>query len=80
MLNLLSDYICGSLPDTGSFSTNPNLRKKVGEDGRSCLIMAIPSYFSWMGTPDPPFVRFRRSCMMKPVFSWRRNWIPIPSI
>lgn len=34
MLNLLSDYICGSLPDTGSFSTNPNLRKKVGEDGR----------------------------------------------
>lgn len=33
MLNTLEDYIWRSLPDTGVFSTNPNLPKKVGEDG-----------------------------------------------
>lgn len=34
MLNLLSDYIRSSLPDTGALATNSNLCKKVGEDGQ----------------------------------------------
>ena len=34
MINLLEHYIWNSLPEYGDFSTNPNLRKKVDEDGR----------------------------------------------
>ena len=33
MINTLDDYICRSLPQWGDFTTNPNLRKKVGEGG-----------------------------------------------
>ena len=33
MLNLLHDYIWRSLPEEGDFVTNPNLTKKVGQDG-----------------------------------------------
>lgn len=34
MINLLEHYIWNSLPEYGDFSTNPNLRKKVDEEGR----------------------------------------------
>ena len=34
MINLLEDYICASLPAAGSFSTNPNLDKKVSITGK----------------------------------------------
>ena len=34
MLNLLKDYICDSIPHGGTFSTNPNLEKKVDKEGR----------------------------------------------
>ena len=33
MINTLDDYICRSLPQRGEFTTNPNLRKKVDEEG-----------------------------------------------
>lgn len=33
MINLLEDYISGSLPEWGDFSTNPNLTKKVNHTG-----------------------------------------------
>ena len=33
-INTLDDYIWRSLPDWGGFETNPNLRKKVTDDGR----------------------------------------------
>ena len=33
MINTLSDYICRSLPQWGDFTTNPNLRKKVDDEG-----------------------------------------------
>lgn len=33
MINILEDYISRSIPLWEDFSTNPNLRKKVGEDG-----------------------------------------------
>ena len=33
MLNLLDGYMQNSLPEEGGFSTNPNLRLKVGDDG-----------------------------------------------
>lgn len=32
-INTLDDYVWQSLPDWGDFETNPNLRKKVAEDG-----------------------------------------------
>ncbi|MBQ8496787.1 MAG: hypothetical protein IJ489_04935 [Clostridia bacterium] len=34
MINLLSDYIWQSLPQYAPFETNPNLRKKVTDDGK----------------------------------------------
>ena len=33
MINTLDDYICNSMPWWGDFTTNPNLRKKVDEEG-----------------------------------------------
>lgn len=33
MINTLDDYICSSMPQWGDFTTNPNLRKKVDENG-----------------------------------------------
>lgn len=33
MINTLDDYICHSMPQWGGFATNPNLRKKVDEEG-----------------------------------------------
>lgn len=33
MINTLDDYICRSMPQWGDFTTNPNLRKKVDEEG-----------------------------------------------
>lgn len=33
MINTLDDYLCRSLPQWGDFTTNPNLRKKVDEEG-----------------------------------------------
>lgn len=33
MINTLDDYICHRLPQWGDFTTNPNLRKKVDENG-----------------------------------------------
>ena len=33
MINTLDDYICRSMPQWGDFATNPNLRKKVDEEG-----------------------------------------------
>ena len=33
MINTLDDYICHSLPQWGDFTTNPNLQKKVDEEG-----------------------------------------------
>ena len=33
MINTLEDYICQSMPQWGDFTTNPNLRKKVDEEG-----------------------------------------------
>ena len=34
MINTMEDYICRSMPQWGTFSTNPNLRKKVDEAGK----------------------------------------------
>lgn len=34
MINTLDDYICSSMPQSGAFATNPNLRKKVDEEGK----------------------------------------------
>ena len=34
MINTLDDYICNSMPQWGDFTTNPNLRKKVDEEGK----------------------------------------------
>ena len=34
MINLLSDYIWQSLPQYAPFETNPNLRKKITDDGK----------------------------------------------
>lgn len=34
MINTLDDYIPNSMPDQGDFTTNPNLRKKVDDEGR----------------------------------------------
>ena len=33
MINTLDDYICNSMPRWGDFTTNPNLRKKVDDEG-----------------------------------------------
>ena len=33
MINTLDDYISNSMPQWGAFTTNPNLRKKVDENG-----------------------------------------------
>lgn len=33
MINTLDDYICRSMPQWGDFTTNPNLRKKVDDEG-----------------------------------------------
>ena len=33
MINTLDDYICNSMPQWGDFTTNPNLRKKVDDEG-----------------------------------------------
>lgn len=33
MINTLDDYICSSMPQWGDFTTNPNLRKKLDENG-----------------------------------------------
>lgn len=33
MINTLDDYICHSLPQWGDFTTNPNLQKKVDDEG-----------------------------------------------
>lgn len=33
MINTLDDYICRSMPRWGDFTTNPNLRKKVDDEG-----------------------------------------------
>lgn len=33
MINILDDYICNSMPEWRDFTTNPNLRKKVDENG-----------------------------------------------
>lgn len=33
MINTLDDYICRSMPQWGAFTTNPNLCKKVDEEG-----------------------------------------------
>lgn len=33
MINTLDDYICRSLPQWGDFTTNPNLRRKVDDEG-----------------------------------------------
>lgn len=34
MINILEDYICHSMPEHGTFETNPNLRKKVDINGK----------------------------------------------
>lgn len=34
MINTLDDYICNSIPQWGDFTTNPNLRKKVDDEGK----------------------------------------------
>ena len=34
MINTLDDYVCCSMPQWGDFSTNPNLRKKVDDEGK----------------------------------------------
>lgn len=34
MINILDDYICRSMPQWGTFETNPNLRKKVAPEGK----------------------------------------------
>lgn len=39
MINTLDDYICHSMPQWGDFTTNPNLRKKVDEEGNLLPIL-----------------------------------------
>lgn len=34
MINTLDDYICRSVPQWGDFTTNPNLQKKVDDEGK----------------------------------------------
>ena len=70
-INTLDDYVWRSLPQWGGVETNPNLRKKVDEQGNLLPFGGNTVVSSWIRIPAGHFPNFRRNFMKRPAGCWR---------
>ena len=61
MITTLSDYICRSMPQCGDFSTNPNLRKKVDDEGNLLPYVGNTVVFLLDNTTKESLMRLQES-------------------